>query len=106
MIILDTLDIFTMLFLIGTSVYTWKIHKLVPAKQVSWLLGGFIGMTLASIGFILINYLPFDTLGDIQTNRLIAELSVAIRVIPMFCIFFGMFWLHKAIIEIIARKSK
>jgi hypothetical protein len=105
---LNIIDIITFILLAISSVCSWKIYKLIPASQIGYLFVGFALMTILQIGFIVINYLPFPAIimgSGITINRLIGESVVALRVVPLGFIAFGIYNLFKAIKKYLSEKT-
>jgi len=97
---LDFLDVITFIALIIITFFTYKIFKKIPADQVGWLFVGFILMSILQLGFIVINYIPITGTSD-SLNRLIAEITVAARVIPVIFISVGMGFLYESVSRLI-----
>jgi hypothetical protein len=76
----------------------------IPIKQIFLLFVGFVILSLTRVSFIIVNYIPLS--GDyLIFNRSIAELSVAIAVIPYTLILLGLYFLYKDVVYFIEGKG-
>jgi hypothetical protein len=97
----DLLDIVVFIMLCITSIYAWRIYCKIAAPQVFYLFLGFLLSAILQIGFVVISFMPLGGESTI-TNRFIAELTVALRALPIAFIMFGTINLFKVVVKYIS----
>lgn len=84
-ILFTVLDFLMLGFLSVTAIESYRIYMRIGFKKVIWLIFGFAFMAVTGVGFIIIDFMPVGV-----NSRFLGEMSVALRVFPMFAIYLGM----------------
>jgi hypothetical protein len=85
-------DVAMVVLLFVCAAYSWKIYREIPAPQILALLYGWVLIASIDVGFVVVDLWP----PCIQRAQ-IAEAIVALRILPIVFLAYGMYGLYKSL---------